>query len=73
MAQDASHGRTNRSRERSNPPGSAGNSATPLRREATQAEIDCLPHVTDSVPFAAWAVIVAGAAERFTYFGIIAP
>jgi hypothetical protein len=43
------------------------------RRDATQAEVDSLPHVADKVPFAAWAVILAGAAERFTYFGIISP
>jgi POT family proton-dependent oligopeptide transporter len=35
--------------------------------------VDSLPHVADKVPFAAWAVILAGAAERFTYFGIISP
>lgn len=55
--------------------GTGDTSATTLRirREATQAEIDSLPHVADKVPFAAWAVILAGAAERFTYFGIISP
>lgn len=57
------------------PMGTGDTSATTLRirREATQAEIDSLPHVADKVPFAAWAVILAGAAERFTYFGIISP
>jgi len=59
------------------PPAGTGDSSAPLRtgirREATQAEIDSLPHVADKVPFAAWAVILAGAAERFTYFGIISP
>lgn len=44
-----------------------------LPRDATQEEIDALPHVADKLPFAAWAVIVAGAFERFTYFGLIAP
>jgi len=42
-------------------------------RDATQQEIDSLPHVADKLPFAAWAVILAGAFERFTYFGLIAP
>ncbi|KEZ41454.1 hypothetical protein SAPIO_CDS7590 [Scedosporium apiospermum] len=43
------------------------------QRDATQEEIDSLPHVADKLPFAAWAVILAGAFERFTYFGLIAP
>lgn len=42
-------------------------------RDATEEEIKILPHVVDRIPFAAWAVILAGAAERFTYFGVIAP
>lgn len=42
-------------------------------RDATDEEIDSLPHVMDSTPTAAWIVVLAGAAERFTYFGIIAP
>ena len=42
-------------------------------RDATDLEIETLPYVIDRVPFAAWAVIFAGAAERFTYFGLIAP
>lgn len=76
MGQVTSRLRNDRSREGSktavvgtgNPPAPA-----PLRREATQEEIDTLPHVADRVPFAAWAVVVAGAAERATYFGIISP
>ncbi|KFA71722.1 hypothetical protein S40288_10106 [Stachybotrys chartarum IBT 40288] len=76
MGQVASRLRIDRSREGFNtavvgtgdPP-----APTPLRREATQDEIDTLPHVADRVPFAAWAVVVAGAAERATYFGIISP
>ncbi|KAK0666769.1 putative peptide transporter [Cercophora samala] len=44
-----------------------------LPRDATEDEIATLPKVTDKIPFAAWAVIVAGAGERFTYFGLIAP
>ncbi|KAK4174684.1 putative peptide transporter [Triangularia setosa] len=44
-----------------------------LPRDATEDEIASLPTVTDKIPFAAWAVIVAGAGERFTYFGLIAP
>ncbi|KAF2841748.1 hypothetical protein M501DRAFT_929637 [Patellaria atrata CBS 101060] len=42
-------------------------------RPATDQEIADLPHVIDRIPFAVWAVILAGAAERFTYFGLIAP
>lgn len=42
-------------------------------REATADEIKSLPHVVDRLPFSAWAVIIAGAAERFAYFGVIAP
>ncbi|KAK4448499.1 POT family-domain-containing protein [Podospora aff. communis PSN243] len=61
-------GEENLSKHEPSPPASAL-----TRREATQAEIDSLPHVADKVPFAAWAVILAGAAERFTYFGIISP
>ncbi|KAK3997948.1 putative peptide transporter [Cladorrhinum sp. PSN332] len=46
---------------------------TTLPRDATEEEIASLPHVTDKIPFAAWAVIIAGAGERFTYFGLITP
>ncbi|KAK3332275.1 POT family-domain-containing protein [Cercophora scortea] len=42
-------------------------------RDATAEEMARFPHVADRLPFAVWAVIVAGAAERFTYFGLIAP
>jgi POT family proton-dependent oligopeptide transporter len=42
-------------------------------RDATDEEIEEYPHITDKVPFSAWIVILAGAAERATYFGIIAP
>lgn len=42
-------------------------------RDATEEEIKTLRHVSDRVPSAAWIVILAGAAERATYFGIIAP
>ncbi|KAI1503136.1 major facilitator superfamily domain-containing protein [Biscogniauxia marginata] len=44
-----------------------------LRRPATNEEIDSLPHVIDHIPFRAWVVILAASAERFTYFGIMAP
>lgn len=43
------------------------------RRHATDEEIKTLRHVSDKIPLAAWIVILAGAAERATYFGIIAP
>ena len=42
-------------------------------RDATEHEIATLTHVTDRIPIAAWIVILAGAAERATYFGVIAP
>ncbi|KAL8912569.1 MAG: hypothetical protein Q9171_002433 [Xanthocarpia ochracea] len=42
-------------------------------RDATEDEINTLRHVTDRIPLAAWIVILAGAAERATYFGVIAP
>lgn len=42
-------------------------------RDATEDEVATLPHVTDRIPIAAWIVILAGAAERATYFGVIAP
>lgn len=43
------------------------------RRDATDEETKTLRHVNDRIPAAAWIVILAGAAERATYFGIIAP
>jgi hypothetical protein len=60
-------------KEEPSPPTSTSDLATSIRRDATQAEVDSLPHIADTVPFTAWAVILAGAAERFTYFGIISP
>lgn len=42
-------------------------------RDATEEEIKTLRHVSDGIPVSAWIVILAGAAERATYFGIIAP
>jgi hypothetical protein len=42
-------------------------------RDATEEEINTLPHVVDKIPFSATLVIIAGAGERFTYFAIIAP
>ena len=42
-------------------------------RDATEDEVKTLRHVNDRIPIAAWIVILAGAAERATYFGIIAP
>ncbi|KAF2867717.1 major facilitator superfamily domain-containing protein [Massariosphaeria phaeospora] len=54
-------------------PVSPSTSSADLPRPATDAEISALPHVVDHIPFAAWAVIFAGAFERFTYFGLIAP
>lgn len=40
-------------------------------REATEAEIRELPHVTDHVPFAAWAAAIIGAIERFGYYSTV--
>ncbi|PSN66240.1 MFS general substrate transporter [Corynespora cassiicola Philippines] len=51
----------------------ASESLSSLPRPATEDEISNLPHVVDHIPFSAWAVILAGAFERFTYFGLIAP
>lgn len=42
-------------------------------RDATNEESLLYPHITDKVPLSAWIVILAGAAERACYFGIIAP
>lgn len=44
-----------------------------LPRPPTDHELSTLLHVVDNIPFSAWAVILFGAFERFTYFGIIAP
>lgn len=51
------------------------NSPQPLfqPRDATDEEIAEHPHITDRIPVSAWIIILAGAAERATYFGIIAP
>ncbi|KAF1984275.1 oligopeptide transporter [Aulographum hederae CBS 113979] len=48
-------------------------STTPLPREATPSELSTHPHITAPIPLSAWLVILAGAFERATYFGIIAP
>ena len=42
-------------------------------RDATEDEVKTLRHVNDRISVAAWIVILAGSAERATYFGIIAP
>ena len=42
-------------------------------RDATEDEVKTFRHINDRIPIAAWIVILAGAAERATYFGIIAP
>lgn len=47
--------------------------ATHNRREATLVEIESLPHVVDSVPFIVWVALVAGAAERFTFYAVSTP
>lgn len=48
-------------------------SSTQESRPPTAEELANLPKITDRIPFSAWAVIFAGAFERFTYFGLIAP
>lgn len=74
MAQSSSHSQKREVQADSSDNAVVINESTSrLRREATQAEINSLPHVSDHIPFAAWAVIFAGAAERFTYFGIMSP
>ncbi|KAF2000909.1 MFS general substrate transporter [Amniculicola lignicola CBS 123094] len=42
-------------------------------REAIDADLHAYPQIIDEIPFAAWAAILAGGFERFTYFGLIAP
>ncbi|KAH7132588.1 major facilitator superfamily domain-containing protein [Dendryphion nanum] len=51
----------------------ATNSDDVYPRPPTPSEVKNLPHIIDHIPFAAWAAIFAGAFERFTYFGLIAP
>ncbi|KDB20058.1 hypothetical protein H109_07975 [Trichophyton interdigitale MR816] len=43
------------------------------RREATQDEVANLQHVADSVPAVVWVALVAGAAERFTFYAATTP
>ena len=43
------------------------------RRDATAEEIETLPHVADSLPLIVWVALVAGGAERFTYYAYSAP
>lgn len=43
------------------------------RRNATAVEIETLLHVLDSVPFIVWVALVAGAAERFTFYAVASP
>lgn len=40
-------------------------------REATESEIQNLPHIVDHVPFAAWTAAIIGAAERFGYYSTV--
>lgn len=42
-------------------------------RDATEEEIQSLPHTVDSIPRAVWIVTIAGAAERFSYYAVSAP
>lgn len=39
-----------------------------LVRDATDDEIDKLPHIIDKLPPEAWAAAVIGASERFSYY-----
>ncbi|DAA72886.1 TPA_exp: hypothetical protein A8136_5330 [Trichophyton benhamiae CBS 112371] len=43
------------------------------KREATQDEVANLQHVADSVPAVVWVALVAGAAERFTFYAATTP
>ena len=43
------------------------------RRDATEDEINSLPHIVDNIPVAVWIAEFVGAAERFTYYGITTP
>ena len=43
------------------------------RRDATEDEIDSLPHVVDDIPTAVWIAEFIGAAERVTYYSITTP
>lgn len=43
------------------------------QRKATQDEIETLPHVVDSIPAVVWVALVAGAAERFTFYAVSTP
>ncbi|UPX19242.1 peptide transporter ptr2 [Ascochyta rabiei] len=46
--------------------------ATALQgREATEDEIQDLPHIVGKVPFEAWAAALLGAAERFGYYSTV--
>jgi POT family proton-dependent oligopeptide transporter len=44
---------------------------TSYRREATEAEIQDLPHIVDHVPFVAWTAALIGATERFGYYSTV--
>lgn len=46
---------------------------TERRREATEDELKNLPRVVDEVPSVVWIALLAGAAERFTFYAISAP
>ncbi|KAH8692743.1 oligopeptide transporter [Talaromyces proteolyticus] len=43
------------------------------KRDATEDEVESLPHVVDSLPFVVWIALVAGGAERFTFYAVTTP
>jgi len=43
------------------------------RRDLTAEEVKTLPHVADSLPLIVLVALVAGGAERFTYYAYTAP
>lgn len=43
------------------------------RRVATKEELETLPRVVDSLPVIVWIALVAGAAERFTFYAVSTP
>ncbi|KAJ6037413.1 hypothetical protein N7540_001692 [Penicillium herquei] len=42
-------------------------------RNATEEEIQALPHTFDHIPRAIWIVLVAAAAERFSFYAFTNP
>lgn len=43
------------------------------RRDATEDEINELPHVADSISFIVWIALVVSGAERFLFYAATTP